>query len=296
MHIPVLLHECLEGMNLRPGTTVVDGTINGGGHSAAIAEKYGAQITIIGIDMDADALERSRVRLARFATPVILVCNSFKNISSIVQQHAPGKVHAVLLDLGLSSDQFEMSGRGFSFQKDEPLLMTFKKDPTTNDVTAADIVNTWEESSIATIISGFGEERYAHRIARAIVEHRQHERIERTGQLVDIITRVMPSSSRRYKIHPATRTFQALRIAVNGELSLLPEALAGARSVLVPGGRLCVISFHSLEDRIVKQYFKQCAEEGDIVITKKPIVPSDDEIIRNPRSRSSKLRILETYT
>jgi 16S rRNA (cytosine1402-N4)-methyltransferase len=192
-----------------------------------------------------------------------------------------------MLDLGLSSDQFETSGRGFTFQKDEPLLMTFKKNPTEHDLTADEIVNTWDEANIADIIYGYGDERYSRRIAKSIVESRP---IKTTFELVEAVKLGTPSAYHRGRINPATKTFQALRITVNDEINTLKEGLRKGFEALNPGGRMAVISFHSIEDRVTKRFFK---EVGGNILTKKPIVPSDEEKIRNPRSRSAKLRIIE---
>ena len=199
-----------------------------------------------------------------------------------------------MLDLGLSSDQFETSGRGFTFKNDEPLLMTFKKNPDQGDLTAYQIVNTWEEENIADVIYGYGEEKYSRRIAKAIVNYREKKAIEKTSELVEIISNSVPVFYKRGRIHPATRTFQALRIAVNDELNTLKRGLERGFARLASGGRIAVISFHSLEDRIVKNFNKEKEElEQARIITKKPIVPSEDEVRENPRSRSAKLRILE---
>jgi 16S rRNA (cytosine1402-N4)-methyltransferase len=293
MHIPVLLHEIIDGLNLKKGDIVVDATINGGGHSEKIAQIFGDSVHIIGIDLDADALSRSKKKLDELNAKYTLVCDSFKNIENIVKDLNIKKVNAVLFDFGLSSDQFDSSNRGFTFSKDEPLVMTFKRDIDQNDITARNIVNDWAEDSLETIIKGFGEERYAKRIAKAIVDRRDVQPIENTFDLVSIIERAVPIFYRKGRLHPATRTFQALRIAVNGELENISEGLKGARKILDQNGRICAISFHSLEDRIVKRYFRELKEQGDVIINKKPIIPTEEEIKNNPRSRSSKLRILE---
>ena len=203
-------------------------------------------------------------------------------------------VDAIIFDLGLSSDQLEISGRGFSFTKDEPLLMTMKESPNDEDLTAKEIVNTWEERNLADIIYGYGEERFSRRIAKAIVEARKENEIKTTFELVKIIEGSVPGSYKRGKIHFATRTFQALRIAVNDELGALEEGLAGGLKILKNEGRMGVISFHSLEDRIVKRFFREMKDEGKIkIINKKPIIAGKEELILNKRSRSAKLRIIE---
>jgi 16S rRNA (cytosine1402-N4)-methyltransferase len=202
-------------------------------------------------------------------------------------------VDGIIFDLGLSSNQIEESGRGFSFKTDEPLLMTMKKDPQSSDITAYEIVNSWSEESLADIIYGYGEDRFARRIAKAIVMAREIQSIETAGQLSDIIASVVPKFGFK-KINPATKTFQAIRIAVNDELGAIKEALPKAFSRLNTGGRISIISFHSLEDRIVKRFFKEKSEAGEgRLINKKPITPSPQEIAENPRSRSAKLRIIE---
>jgi 16S rRNA (cytosine1402-N4)-methyltransferase len=200
----------------------------------------------------------------------------------------------ILLDIGLSSNQFEQSARGFSFQKDEPLIMSFKKDLKETDLTAREIVNTWDEVNIQTILEGYGEEQFAWKIAKAIVARRQENPIETTFDLVEIIKLATPKFYHHKKIHPATKTFQALRITVNDEIESLKEGVSKGFNILNRGGRMAIISFHSLEDRIVKQFFKdkQTKDEG-MLITKRPIVPTEEEIKENPRSRSAKLRVIQ---
>ncbi len=296
MHIPVLLQESLQGLNLgsdKKEKVFVDATVNGGGHSEAVAKAYKKNVRIVGIDLDAEAIERSNKKLASTDAQFDLICDSYVNIGNVLKQLSITHADAVLFDFGLSSDQYE-SGRGFGFKKDEPLLMTFKSTPGEQDVTAKDVVNTWELSSLETVIFGFGEERYAKRIAKAIVESRKLHPIETTGELVEIISAAVPKSYLHGRIHPATRTFQAIRIAVNGELTSIDQGLKAAFEILAPGGRICAISFHSLEDRIVKNFFKeQSQKEVATIITKKPIVATDEEVGANPRSRSAKLRILQ---
>lgn len=292
MHTPVLLQESLQGLNLKRGNVFVDATVNGGGHSEAVAKLFGQAVSIVGIDLDADAIAKSKDRLAMAGAHADLFCDSYVHMPEILKGLSISKADAVLFDFGLSSNQYE-SGRGFSFQKDEPLVMTFKSRPDERDVTALDVVNNWKQDSLQTIIKGFGEERYSGRIARAIAEAREISLIRTTAELRDIIVAAVPAAYRRGKIHPATRTFQALRIAVNGELDAISLGLRAAWDVLAPGGRIAAISFHSLEDRIVKRFFKDMSADNAAIITKKPIVPNDGEIAENPRSRSAKLRILE---
>lgn len=280
IHTTVLLHESIDGLNLHTGSIYLDGTLGSGGH-AEYAEQKGA--TIIGLDQDSEAIERSKKRLKGG----IFIQESYRNLDTALKSVNIEKIDAFMLDLGLSSDQFETSGRGFTFQKDEPLLMTFKKNPTEHDLTAAEIVNTWDEENIADIIYGYGDERYSRRIAKSIVESRP---IKTTFELVEAVKLGTPSAYHRGRINPATKTFQALRITVNDEINTLKEGLRKGFEALNPGGRMAVISFHSIEDRVTKRFFK---EVGGNILTKKPIVPSDEEKIRNPRSRSAKLRIIE---
>jgi 16S rRNA (cytosine1402-N4)-methyltransferase len=292
MHTSVLLHESIDNLALKDGDVVVDGTVGAGGHASEICKR--AKVHLFAFDMDTDALKRSEVRIKETGCEPTMIEGNFSDIKAHLAKRGVTQVDKILLDLGLSSYQLGESGRGFSFKYDEPLLMTMKKNPSEEDVTAYDIVNTWSETTLADIIYGFGEERYARRIAKAIVEAREHHPIERTGELVDIITNAVPKAYARGKIHPATRTFQAIRIAVNRELELLPQALADMTDMLAPGGRLAVITFHSLEDRIVKTTFMQESKNGRVIkITKKPIVPSFEETKENPRSRSAKLRVVE---
>jgi 16S rRNA (cytosine1402-N4)-methyltransferase len=293
VHTSVLLHESIEGLNLHPGSVYFDGTLGSAGHAFAACEK-GAQV--IGVDQDEDALARAESRLQSTCT-FTLVKDNYRNIDHVLAALTIDRVDAIMLDLGLSSDQFETSGRGFTFKNDEPLLMTFAKNVTDETLTAKEIVNHWEEESIADIIYGYGEERYARRIAKKIVERRHIKPIETTFELVDIIKEATPWIYHKGRIHPATRTFQALRITVNDEIGSLKEGLEKGFERLKKGGRMAVISFHSIEDRIVKHFYKKLAdEEKGLIHTKKPITPSDEEIQTNPRARSAKLRIIEKLT
>lgn len=301
-HIPVLLKEVIESLDIRPGDTVVDGTLGGGGHTQEILSRFansteggaGNSVRIIGIDRDADAISRVRERLEQYAAHVTFVEGNFRDISQILDNLKIEAVDKILLDVGLSSDQFESSGRGFSFQKEEPLLMTFNAHPGVDDLTAREIVNTWDEENIRTIIKNYGEEKFAGRIARGIVEARALKPISTTKDLADVIIASTPAFYHRQRIHPATRTFQALRITVNDEIESLKQGIRGGFEKLALGGRMAVISFHSLEDREVKQFFKKLEDERACKrITKKPIGATDEEIERNPRSRSAKLRVIE---
>ena len=289
-HISVLLEESINGLDIKPGDTFLDGTLGSGGHSASVCGRY-PTVSVIGIDRDQAALDRTEVLFKNKGYKATFLLGEFRNLETLLSSKNINQVDRVLFDFGLSSPQIDTSGRGFSFAKDEPLLMTMEHNK--DGVTATDVVNTWAEETLATIIYGFGEERYSRRIAKAIVTARAIEPITRTTQLVDIIRGSVPASYRNGKINPATRTFQAIRIAVNQELDNITEGLTAAWNVLAPGGRIACISFHSLEDRIVKQFFNTKKEVGAKIITKKPITPTDAEISSNPRSRSAKLRIIE---
>ena len=254
---------------------------------------FGESVHIIGLDKDAGAIERSRKVLEKLSKNFTLEVESFKNLDKVLEKLGVERVDAILLDLGISSNQLEESGRGFSFQKSEPLLMTMSESSEEGELTASIILNTWDEVALELILRGFGEEKASRKIARTIVERREVKPFETTDDLVQAIESVM-GGKKFGKIHPATRTFQALRIAVNEELSALSEGLKVSFKVLASRGRLAVISFHSLEDRIVKNYFKELGTNGLAeVLTKKPIVPSEQEESENPRSRSAKLRIIQ---
>lgn len=293
-HITVLLHESIDGLALAPGDIFVDGTLGGGGHSLEACSRMGDAITIVGIDADEDAIARSETRLRDAGCRIKTAHGNYADIGAIAEKLGLARIDKVLLDLGLSSFQIDESGRGFTFQKDEPLLMTMKKEIDSGTLTAADIVNSWDEENLEAIIRGYGEERFARRIARAIAEARDEAPIETTFRLASIIEAAVPKPRGPRKINPATKTFQALRIAVNDELQGLGRALDAFFERLSPGGRMAVISFHSLEDRIVKHFYKKKADEGaGRLVNKKPIVPSDEEVASNKRSRSAKLRIIE---
>lgn len=290
IHTTVLLQESIEGLAITEGDVYLDGTLGSAGHALA-ACGYGAQI--VGIDQDEDALARATSRL-QSTCDFKLIKGSFRNLDRALNELGILKVDKIMLDLGLSSDQFETSGRGFTFQKNEPLLMTFKKDPSIEDLTAQEIVNHWDEENIADIIYGYGGERFSRKIARKIVEEREKKPITTTFELVEIIKAATPAFYHRAKIHPATRTFQALRITVNDEIGALKEGLSKGFDRLSKNGRMAVISFHSIEDRIVKHFYKEKAEANEAeLITKKPITASELEKKENPRSRSAKLRIIK---
>lgn len=293
VHVPVLPNEIITGLDIREGDVILDGTVNGGGHSALIAEKF-PKVKIIGLDLDQSALERAEVRLNAAKADFVLYESNFRDLDLALEALNVKAVDKILLDIGLSSNQFESSGRGFSFQKNEPLLMTFKAEPEDGELTAAKIVNSWTEENLAKIIYEYGEERYSRQIAKAIVDARKKKSIITTLDLVAIIKGAVPKSYQYGRINPATKTFQALRIAVNDELNNLKIGLEKGFANLKSGGRMAVVSFHSLEDRIVKNYFKELVnKERGILASKKPIVPTVAEIMANPRARSAKLRIIE---
>lgn len=293
-HIPVLLHESIEGLDLKEGDRVFEGTVGLGGHSEEIAKRIGASGVYIGTDEDEVVLTLAEKRLASYPLTKRFYRENFRNLDRVLDDAGYPQVDKMLFDIGLSNLQLEESGRGFSFKRDEPLLMTFHVAPRANAFTAREIVNTWEEGSLEDILKGYGEERFARRIAQAIVLAREQKPIETTGELAEIVASAIPRFARHGKTHPATKTFQAIRIAVNDELGALREGLMKGFTRLAPGGRIAVITFHSLEDRIVKIFFKERSTEGfATLITKKPLTPSEEEIARNPKSRSAKLRIVE---
>lgn len=291
-HVSVLLHEAVDSLNLKEGDIFVDGTLGSAGHSSEVARRFGDSVEIVGLDRDIDALNRSDERLRTLTSAHYLKLSSFRNIDEVLKALGISKVNGVLLDLGISSEQIDESGRGFSFKRDEPLHMSMDKDAA--DLTAKTILNTWDEDALELIIRGFGEEKYSRKIAREIVRRRAEKPFETTTDLSDAVRAATPTAYHHGRIDPATRTFQAIRIAVNEELTALEEGLRKGFDALESGGRFAVISFHSLEDRIVKNFFRDRVKEGGAkLITKKPIVPSDEEVAANPRSRSAKLRVIE---
>ncbi len=294
MHIPVLLNESIEGLDVGKGGIILDATLGGGGYSEQLCLLFGDSITILGIDADRDAVDRSIKRLEGRGCKFKFQVGNFSNIKNILDSLGYFEIDGVLFDLGLSSYQLESSGRGFSFQKDEPLLMTFKSDKNNDDLTAEEIVNTWSEDSLFSIISSYGEEKYARRISKAIVSQRSQDPIKTTFELAELIKESVPKGYDKGRIHPATRTFQALRIAVNDEMNALEKGIRESFEYLNPEGRIAVVSFHSLEDRVVKNIFREFENKGLAQrINKKPIIPSPEEISSNRRARSSKLRIIE---
>lgn len=295
IHKPVLLKEIIEYLNPQPGKIFVDGTANGGGHTRAIAEKVAPYGKVIAIEWDKDIYNKLKTDIENFEYKdnVVAVNDNYANLKNILSELKVEKADGVLLDLGFSSVHVDISGRGFSFQKDEPLDMRYNQDQA---VTAYEIVNSWPEGEIGIILRDYGEERFWRRIAKAIYDERKKEKINTTGRLVDVIRGAVPGFYRNGKINCATRTFQALRIAVNRELENIENVLPQIIEVLNSKGVVAIISFHSLEDRIVKNFFKEKARDGVLeIITKKPVVAGDEEAKDNPRSRSAKLRIAVKY-
>ncbi|MEK7144999.1 MAG: 16S rRNA (cytosine(1402)-N(4))-methyltransferase RsmH [Patescibacteria group bacterium] len=292
-HDSVLMKEVLEALNVQPGDTVVDATLGGAGHFTKLCSLLGEGGVIVGIDADLAAVERGREAYAsdrRPERPVAhLVNDNFRNLARVLERLGIGQVDKILFDLGWSGYQIA-APRGFSFQNDEPLLMTYGE----GGETVADIVNSASEEELADIIFTYGEERFARKIAHAIITARSKERILTTGALVAAIHTGTPQWYQQGKTHPATKTFQALRIVVNDELDALREGMSAALAALAPGGRLAIISFHSIEDRIVKNTLRDAAHTGlGVLAPKKPIVPSRAEILHNRRARSAKLRVFE---
>jgi len=288
-HEPVLLDETIEYLNPKSNENFIDGTVGDGGHATAILKLTEPDGKLIGFDRDERALKRANHYLSKFGERTKLINSNFKNIDQYVT--ADFKTRGVLLDLGFSLVQIKDSQRGFSFRENGPLDMRFDE---RQDTTAADVVNNYSEDDLARIFLLYGGEKFARRIAKKIVTNRKKNPIVTTLELVNAIAEAVPKKYQHAKIHFATRTFQALRIETNNELASVEEALPKALEILTEGGRLAVISFHSLEDRIVKKYFKDQAKEGNIkILTKKPIKPTAEETKRNPRARSAKLRVCE---
>ena len=304
-HVSVLLEECIEGLNIRPDGTYVDGTLGGAGHSSRIAAKLTTG-RHIGIDRDPIALKVAAERLAPYGDRVTLVHSNFCEIKSVLDDLNIEGVDGILLDLGVSSPQLDDGERGFSYMVDAPLDMRMNNE---DSLSAYDVVNTWSFEELKKILYEYGEERYAPRIASGICARREEKPIETTLELVEIIRSAMPAAALREKQHPAKRSFQAIRIAVNDELNSVAKVMEDAIPKLNPGGRLAVITFHSLEDRIVKNAMANaakgctcppnfpvcvCGKKPQVkLITRKPIVSGDEELERNPRARSAKLRICE---
>lgn len=291
-HESVLLQELIRGLGIRPGDVVLDATAGSGGHALAACEKVGPRGTVIVLDRDADALLAARRRLSECRGRTVFVEEWYRNLGAVLDRLGIGQANRIMFDLGMSSLQIEESRRGFSFLRDEPLLMTYARDPDPNELTAATIVNFWPARDLARIIREYGEERAAESVTRAIVRARSEKPIVSSRELAGVVAGAI--GGRRGRIHPATKTFQAIRMAVNDELDGLAEGLEAARERLAPAGRVAVISFESVTDRLVKKSFRAWEEEGEgRVVTKKPVVPSRGEILKNPRARSAKLRIFE---
>ena len=291
-HITVLKEEAVEALRVEPGKTIVDATVGSMGHTKEILKQLDGEGILVGIDQDPSAIQKANELETGTVTTYFSVEN-FRNIDQLLNEHHIFSVDGILADLGWRTEQFEEGERGFSFNADEALLMTYG-DPENYPFTAGDIVNGWKEEDIRNVIRGYGEERFAGRIAKAIVNARENNPITTSQELADIIAGSVPGFYRTGKVHPATRTFQALRIAVNDELDALSEFITKAIRRLNTEGRIAIITFHSLEDRIVKHTFRDQKNAGlGEIITKRPIRPSDDEKTRNPRSRSAKLRIFE---
>ena len=293
-HIPVLLHESIENLLLKKGGTYVDCTTNRAGHSIEIAKAIGKTGTLICIDLDQDALLEAEKKLKKYknAPTLHFVHSNFRHLKEILEKNNISRVDGVLADLGLSSEELDESGRGFSFRFNEPLQMTFDAHPTEDMTTAYDIVNFWSEETIADVLYAFADETYSRRIARAITSRRIEKPITTTEELVDVIASAVPAVYRHKKTHFATKTFQALRMAVNDELGSIKDLIDALPQVLMPEGRACIITFHSTEDRIVKQMLRS-HEDTLTIISKKAIKPQEEELISNPRSRSAQLRIAE---
>lgn len=304
-HISVLLDECIENLNIKPDGTYLDGTLGMGGHSFEIASRLSTG-RLICIDRDETAIERAGRRLAPFGDKVTLVHGNFSDAAAILDSLGIEGVDGMLFDLGVSSPQLDEAERGFSYMVQAPLDMRMDQ---SGGLSAYEVVNTWDENRLNRILWDYGEERYARRITAAILKHREEKPIETTQELVDIIRSAMPAAALREKQHPAKRSFQAIRIAVNDELGAIASMMDSAPDKLNHGGRLCVISFHSLEDRIVKSGIQArehgctCPREAPVCtcgfvqtlksVSRKPILPTEEEIARNPRARSAKLRVAE---
>ena len=305
-HVSVLYDECIDNLNIDPDGIYVDGTLGGGGHSSGICQQLSEKGTLIGIDRDRDALNAAEKRLEPYRCNKIFVQSNYADIKDVLDQLGIDEIDGALLDLGVSSFQLDNGERGFSYMQDAPLDMRMSQD---DSFTAYDVVNTYSEKELFNIIKTYGEEKWASRISKFIVQERKKAPLETTGQLVDVIKAAIPAAARRDGPHPAKRTFQAIRIEVNDELGQLERAVEEFCDVLADKGRLCIITFHSLEDRIVKNIFNTranpctcpkefpvcvCGKVADIrKVSGKPILPSDEEIEVNPRSRSAKLRVAE---
>ena len=304
-HVSVLLHECMDGLDIKPDGIYVDGTAGGGGHSFEIASRLDSGL-LIAIDRDEAAIKAASARLAPLGERATVVKSNYSDVESVCRSLGIEKIDGMLLDLGVSSYQLDTAERGFSYNADAPLDMRMDKD---SPFSAYNVVNEYSAEELKKVIYNYGEERFAPRIASAIVKYRDTKPVETTGELVDIIKGAIPAAAREGGHHPAKRTFQAIRIEVNGELSIIEPTIKAAVDMLRPGGRIAIITFHSLEDRIVKQTFADlasgctcpknfpvcvCGKKPMVkVVSRKPILPSAEELEVNPRSRSAKLRVAE---
>ena len=304
-HVSVLLYECMEGLDIKPDGIYVDGTAGGGGHSYEIASRLTSG-KLIAIDRDDEAIAAASARLAPLGERALVVKSNYSDVKSVLESLGIEKIDGLLLDLGVSSYQLDTAERGFSYNTDAPLDMRMD---TSSPFSAYNVVNEYSEQELKKVIYNYGEERFAPRIASAIVKYREKKPIETTGELVSIIKSAMPAAAREGGHHPAKRTFQAIRIEVNGELAIIEPTIKDAVEMLRPGGRIAIITFHSLEDRIVKQTYADlasgctcpkdfpvcvCGKKPTVkVVSRKPILPSAEELEVNPRSRSAKLRVAE---
>jgi len=291
VHKPIMRKEILEYLKIKQGDCILDATIGTGGHAEVILDAVGTKGRLIGIDRDLDSLLFAKNRLSKYSENFSLVHDDFRNLDKVLRDAKIKRVDGILFDLGISSFQLDNPERGFSFRFDSPLDMRMDR---SSYISAYDLINYLSEEELSSILKTFGEERWHNRIAHVLVEERHKSPITSTGQLAQLVTKALPYRSQFMKIHPATRTFQAIRIAVNRELESLDEALDRSFEFIKPAGRICVIAFHSLEDRIVKRKFKLLFQEGIVnIITPKPVYPAESEIEDNPRSRSAKLRVAE---
>ena len=305
-HTSVLFSETIKNLNIDPEGIYVDGTLGGGGHASGICERLGQKGIFLGIDRDGDAIRAAEARLNAYSCNKIFVRDNYSNIKNILLDQGIEEIQGAVLDLGVSSFQLDNSERGFSYMQDAPLDMRMNRE---DSLTAEIVVNDYEQKDLTELIKKYGEERWASRISEFIVKERKKKRIETTGELVNVIKAAIPASARREGPHPAKRTFQAIRIEVNDELGQLERAVEEFVDVLSDGGRLCIITFHSLEDRIVKEAFQRrvnpctcpkefpictCGKKPDVKkISGKPIIPTPQELEMNPRARSAKLRVIE---
>lgn len=294
IHKTVLLNEAVNSLNLKPGDVFFDGTLGGGGHSVKVCELFGKSVRIIATDRDGQAVQKATEKFENLKCDFSFQIANFRDIDKVLDNLNVREVNGIILDLGLSSDQIEESARGFSFKRNEPIIMSFSSESGGDTVTARTVVNDWSEETLADILYGYGDERYARRIAKKIVEARQIKPIESSFELVEIIKIAVPVGYQKGRIHFATKSFQAIRIAVNDEIEALKEGLAKSFEKLSAGGRMAVISFHSGEDRVVKNFFRDMKTKGGgAIIVKKPITASESELAENPRARSAKMRIFE---